>query len=152
MPYGGGDSPELRKVIIDAKCKVFPWIRLNRVIRDIPNQHILAGNENVNLRQLLQQQMKASGLHCKCIRCREVGLNSWDNQASQDARLVTREYNASGATEYFISFESADRRLRHVSMRSKRGSQTQKAMRLISETLCTGTWLSIATMVASRKI
>ena len=111
VPYGGGDSPELRSIIIDAKKKVFPWIRLNRVIRDIPNQHILGGNANVNLRQMLQNQMKKDGDVCHCIRCREVGLNSWSNQASGNARLVVRKYNASEGIEYFLSYESPDERL-----------------------------------------
>ena len=111
VPYGGGDSPELRSIIIDAKKKVFPWIRLNRVIRDIPNQHILGGNANVNLRQLLQNQMKQNGDVCHCIRCREIGLNSWSNQGTDHAGLVIRKYNASNGIEYFLSYESPDERL-----------------------------------------
>jgi ELP3 family radical SAM enzyme/protein acetyltransferase len=90
---------------------VFPWIRLNRVIRDIPNQHILGGNDNVNLRQLLQIEMKKNGDVCHCIRCREVGLNSWSNQGSGNAQLVVRKYNASNGIEYFLSYESPDERL-----------------------------------------
>lgn len=90
---------------------MFPWIRLNRVIRDIPNQHILGGNSNVNLRQMLQQEMRRNGLVCNCIRCREVGLNSWSNQATFGAGLVIRKYNASGGDEYFLSYESPDERL-----------------------------------------
>jgi histone acetyltransferase (RNA polymerase elongator complex component) len=111
VPYGGGDSPELRSIIIDAKKKVFPWIRLNRVIRDIPNQHILGGNDNVNLRQLLQTQMKKDGDICHCIRCREVGLNSWSNQGTEHAELVIRKYNASDGIEYFLSYESPNESL-----------------------------------------
>ena len=111
VPYGGGDSPELRSIIIDAKKKVFPWIRLNRVIRDIPNQHILGGNSNVNLRQMLLSEMKKNGDVCHCIRCREVGLNSWSDQATDDAGLVIRRYNASDGIEYFLSYESPDERL-----------------------------------------
>lgn len=33
-------------------------IRLNRVIRDIPNQHIIGGNQNVNLRQDIQRRLQ----------------------------------------------------------------------------------------------
>jgi histone acetyltransferase (RNA polymerase elongator complex component) len=91
VPYGGGDSPELRSIIIDA--------------------NILGGNANVNLRQMLQNQMKKDGDVCHCIRCREVGLNSWSNQASGNARLVVRKYNASEGIEYFLSYESPDERL-----------------------------------------
>ena len=65
----------------------------------------------MNLRQMLQQEMRRKGLVCNCIRCREVGLNSWSNQATSGAGLVIRKYNASGAEEYFLSYESPDERL-----------------------------------------
>jgi histone acetyltransferase (RNA polymerase elongator complex component) len=35
IPY---DEPTLLKLLIRVKAKVHPWIRLNRVIRDIPTQ------------------------------------------------------------------------------------------------------------------
>jgi histone acetyltransferase (RNA polymerase elongator complex component) len=60
---------------------------------------------------MLQLEMKRNGLVCNCIRCREVGLNSWSNQGTSGAGLVIRKYNASGADEYFLSYESSDERL-----------------------------------------
>ena len=74
VPYAD-QGDDLKELLIWTKARVFPWIRLNRVIRDIPNQHILGGNQNTNMRQELQREMKKRGLDCKCIRCREVGLN-----------------------------------------------------------------------------
>ena len=47
-PYSE-DEEKLIELIIHIKKLVFPWIRLNRIIRDIPNIYILGGNENVNL-------------------------------------------------------------------------------------------------------
>ena len=38
--------------------RVHPWIRLNRVIRDIPEHYISAGNPVTNLRQTLLKRMK----------------------------------------------------------------------------------------------
>lgn len=106
QPYGGGEGPELIDVIIHAKRMVFPWIRLNRVIRDIPNQHILGGNADTNLRQYIQKLMKSKGFVCNCIRCREVGLNNYNRQDVEKAVLFIREYNAQGAREFFLSFET----------------------------------------------
>ena len=101
----------LQELLMWTKSRVFPWIRLNRVIRDIPNQHILGGNSNTNLRQALQKEMKARGMSCRCIRCREVGLNSYSNKKSLGANLVVRKYNGNSGVEYFLSFESDDEKL-----------------------------------------
>lgn len=96
---------ELIELLIKVKSMVHPWIRLNRVIRDIPNNYILGGNDITNLRQVIQREMKASGLRCRCIRCREVKDKVTD---LSQAKLVVREYNASEGMEYFISFENDD--------------------------------------------
>ena len=109
-PYAE-DGDILEELLMWTKSRVFPWIRLNRVIRDIPNQHILGGNANTNMRQQLQIEMKNRGMACRCIRCREVGLNSFSNKKSQGADLIVRRYNGNGGIEYFISFESDDEKL-----------------------------------------
>lgn len=96
---------DLIDVIMDFKNKVHPWIRLNRVIRDIPVSYIHAGNNIPNLRQVLETKMKKQGLKCKCIRCREV-KNKKSN--IDEARMIIRSYPASGGYEYFISIESPD--------------------------------------------
>jgi len=88
------------------KAKVHPWIRLNRVVRDIPSQYILGGINSPNLRQDILSVMKRRGTPCRCIRCREVK----DNQdAIRSSELCIREYEASNGKEYFISFETPDR-------------------------------------------
>ncbi len=99
---------ELIDVIIDFKKKVHPWIRLNRVIRDIPCSYIYAGNNIPNLRQVLENKMNEQGLKCKCIRCREV-KNKKTN--IDEATLFIRSYEASGGYEYFISIESPDNKI-----------------------------------------
>ena len=48
-------------LIVNAKAKVFPWIRLNRVIRDIPNTEIYGGNSNISLRDHLAVVLKQQG-------------------------------------------------------------------------------------------
>merc|ERR1712048_1078637 len=54
-PYPQADLVEL---MIWIKASVHPWIRLNRVIRDIPEHYISAGNAVTNLRQTLLRKMK----------------------------------------------------------------------------------------------
>jgi ELP3 family radical SAM enzyme/protein acetyltransferase len=109
VPYTDKNPEDLIKVLIHVKQRVPEWIRLNRVVRDIPNTtmagetYIYGGNKVTNLRQILAQRMHKKGLFCKCIRCREVGnqTNMFNN-----AIIVYRDYKASGGHEYFISIES----------------------------------------------
>ena len=43
------------------QARVHPWIRLNRVVRDIPSQYILGGLDNPNLRQIVLADMARRG-------------------------------------------------------------------------------------------
>ena len=103
--YESYGQEKLIEVILNVKKKVHPWIRLNRVIRDIPNQYISGGNNVTNLRQHLLKMLKDRGEKCKCIRCREVKGKNID---PKDIKLFVREYDASNGKEYFISFETKD--------------------------------------------
>ncbi|KAG6619393.1 putative elongator complex protein [Phytophthora cinnamomi] len=103
VPY---PDDKLIDLLMDVKAEVHPWIRLNRVIRDIPSQYILGGMDEPNLRQVICNKMIARGTPCKCIRCREVKT---DDAAIATAECVVREYEANEGSEYFISFETPDR-------------------------------------------
>ncbi|CAM9610005.1 unnamed protein product, partial [Discosporangium mesarthrocarpum] len=98
VPYS---EDQLFELIIRVKSRVHPWIRLNRVIRDIPNQYITGGSSLTNMRQVLLQTIKKRGIVCRCMRCREVR-----GQECKDPTLTIRRYAASGGWEYFISFET----------------------------------------------
>ena len=69
-PY---NEEALSEVLATAKRQVHPWIRLNRVVRDIPSQYVLGGVDAPNLRQDVLTLMTNRGERCRCIRCREVG-------------------------------------------------------------------------------
>lgn len=99
-PY---DDATLRDVLVEIKKRIPPYVRINRLIRDIPGGNIIDGNLVTNLRQILQQQ----GTDCQCIRCREPR----DKKISEnEVTLVTRSYPSAGGTEYFTSFESPDKK------------------------------------------
>lgn len=100
-PYSHED---LREVLLDTKQNIFPWIRLNRIIRDITSDYIIASSDTPNMRSELADILKTRGLSCRCIRCREVKGNEWDGYGV----MMIRKYNGSGADEYFISYESYD--------------------------------------------
>ena len=114
IPYAETSPDDLTNLILSAKKKMFPWIRLNRVVRDIPhsdrdgNRVIIDKDRCTNLRQVLQARMKAEGWNCPCIRCREVGLNLKKSESHKYCpRMLVRQYNASRGDEYFISYESS---------------------------------------------
>jgi ELP3 family radical SAM enzyme/protein acetyltransferase len=111
VPY---THEQLMALLIDAKQLVHPWIRLNRVIRDIPNQYIMGGNQVTNLRQVLEKELHRTGKHCACIRCREVRDGDVSSAA---AVLVEREFVSSRGVEMFLSYESPDRRTIHAFLR-----------------------------------
>lgn len=102
-PYG---LEQLTEVILYAKTRVHPWIRLNRVIRDIPIEYVLAGIEVANLRQLLAVKLRSRGERCRCIRCREVKGDKAVSSLVEQSVLVEREYAASKGKEVFLSVES----------------------------------------------
>lgn len=107
IPYADTDGDALLSLICSVKAAVHPWVRLNRVVRDIPNQSIIGGNNVTNLRQELARELERRRLRCKCIRCREVK----DAQMDLDlAKLCIRRYATNGGVEYFLSFETPDRK------------------------------------------
>jgi ELP3 family radical SAM enzyme/protein acetyltransferase len=111
MPYTEKNPESLINVLLDMKKKIPPWIRLNRVVRDIPNtaidgtKYIYAGNKVTNLRQVLHSRLEKQGEFCRCIRCREVKKNLL---MVKYARCIVRKYMSSGGYEYFISIESGN--------------------------------------------
>lgn len=92
-------------LIVKMKKLIFPWIRLNRIIRDIPNDYSLLKDYYSNIRQDAADIVHKDGWHCSCIRCREVKCG----EVNYDKMIMrVRHYNASGGNEYFISLESND--------------------------------------------
>ncbi len=97
QPY---DDETLIALLMAMKQLAPPYVRLERIIRDIPSTSIRAGCLATNLREEVLRRMKARGLHCRCIRCRQVRT-----EANGTFRLVRRTYEAAGGVELFLSFE-----------------------------------------------
>jgi len=112
IPYTEKNPEDLINMLYEMKQKVHPWIRLNRVVRDIPNytrdgeKYIYAGNKVTNLRQILKNRLDKNNKFCGCIRCREVKNK---NEMKKNGRIIIRNYNSSGGKEYFISYESGNK-------------------------------------------
>lgn len=105
---------QLKNLIIKIKQTIPYYVRITRLIRDIPEESIVAGNRITNLRQIIHDEIKGT---CKCIRCREAGHQKNLELRTRNSELVTRRYKASKGIEYFLSFESKDRKVLYAFLR-----------------------------------
>ncbi|MHA1941999.1 MAG: tRNA uridine(34) 5-carboxymethylaminomethyl modification radical SAM/GNAT enzyme Elp3 [Candidatus Hodarchaeales archaeon] len=110
IPY---NSDEVVNVIANIKSITPPFIRIQRVQRDIPAYLITDGVRYGNLRELAEDLLHKNGESCSCIRCREVGHQSNKGDFSyieKEKKIKIKTYNASGGIEHFLSFETMDSR------------------------------------------
>ncbi len=98
QPY---DEETLIQLLMRIKPMVPPYVRIERIIRDIPTPSILAGCRATNLRQLLRDRLRGQPWICRCIRCREPRRQA----TSGTLELRRIDYNASGGREIFLAFE-----------------------------------------------
>ncbi|PIS21102.1 tRNA uridine(34) 5-carboxymethylaminomethyl modification radical SAM/GNAT enzyme Elp3 [candidate division WWE3 bacterium CG08_land_8_20_14_0_20_43_13] len=104
QPYSQND---LTNLLVGIKKNLPEYVRVNRLIRDIPAARIVSGNKQTNLRQDIYKIMKAKGISCKCIRCREIKGQT----PSSQLELKIKKYQASGGEEYFLSWVDEQNRL-----------------------------------------
>ena len=101
-------TQELIDLIVDIKPTIPRYCRVNRVIRDIPSTHVVEGNRRTSLRQDIHAEMKKRGVHCECVRCREVRGKTI---APESLRLDDTIYPTDSAEEHFVSFVTPDDKL-----------------------------------------
>jgi elongator complex protein 3 len=101
QPY---DNDEMVALIADIKAIVPKYVRISRVLRDIPAKFIVGGLKD-SLRDIVKQKMLRQGIRCKCIRCREYGHRLKDGWRIGEPRLTRLDYEASEGQEVFLSFE-----------------------------------------------
>jgi ELP3 family radical SAM enzyme/protein acetyltransferase len=103
-PYAESDLNSLINILAYYKTKVQPWVRIQRIVRDIPGKSIESGYKKMsNLRQIIHNKMTKDNMKCLCIYCMEIGDKELENLTPY---LVVREYKASEGTEYHISIEA----------------------------------------------
>jgi elongator complex protein 3 len=101
QPY---DFDTMLNLMVDIKSSVLKYVRISRVLRDIPPKFIVAGLKD-SLRDVIKQRMKQQAIECKCIRCREYGHRAQNGWEIGEPRMVRMDYEASGGREIFLSFE-----------------------------------------------
>ena len=99
VPY---DDELLKEVLKDVKKITPPFVRIDRLVRDISKKWVAAGTKATNMRQYIQLEMKTEGWSCQCIRCREVKARDYlTNPELHDLVIDTL-----GGIEHLLTFES----------------------------------------------
>ncbi len=93
---------ELKCVLKEISALTPPWVRVDRLVRDISRKWVAAGTVKTNFRQVVEEELKKEGRPCRCIRCREVGGGEYD---LNDLEFNEIEYATVGGKEIFLSFE-----------------------------------------------
>jgi len=101
QPY---DDDTMINLVADIKSIVPKYVRISRVLRDIPSKFITAGLKD-SLRGIVKEVMRQRAMRCSCIRCREYGHRAQDGWEIGQPRLVRMDYEASDGREVFLSFE-----------------------------------------------
>ena len=114
---------ELIHFIADLKPSIPPYCRVNRIIRDIPSTHIIAGNKRTSLRQDIMAEMEKRGTKCGCIRCHEV-RGQYVNAAN--LKLEDLVYPAAYAEEHFLTYRTVSGRIAGYLRLSLPGSSEER--------------------------
>ncbi|RLF02907.1 MAG: tRNA uridine(34) 5-carboxymethylaminomethyl modification radical SAM/GNAT enzyme Elp3, partial [Thermoprotei archaeon] len=101
QPYG---DDLLIDTLIKIKKITPPFVRIDRLVRDISKQWVSAGTYLSNMRQVIHHKMATENWQCQCIRCREArGKSIPDDRTLHDLAIPTL-----GATEHFLTYESSN--------------------------------------------
>jgi elongator complex protein 3 len=107
VPYSNEIMTEL---VAGIKSLVPGYVRISRVLRDIPSNYIVGGLKD-SMRGAVKQIMKESGKECRCIRCREYGHRLASGMEPGEPKLVRKDYEASEGREIFLSYEDENETL-----------------------------------------
>ena len=94
----------MTNLITDIKSIVPKYVRISRVLRDIPSKFIVGGLKD-SLRDVVKDQMKRLAIECHCIRCREYGHRAQGAWEIGEPCITRMDYVASDGKEIFLSFE-----------------------------------------------
>lgn len=103
QPY---DTETAADLLARMKAALPPWVRIQRIQRDIPSRLIADGVRTSNVRELALARLAEEGRACRCLRCREAGRRASPPPGS--FRMFETEYLASDGREVFLSFEEPE--------------------------------------------
>ena len=118
---------ELVELLANVKQQIPSYMRIQRIMRDIPADLIEAGCKKSNLRQLVQKRLEELNSKCNCIRCREYGIANksliTNNKKFEEIKLYRHDYEASNGQEIFLSYENKKEDLLFAYLRLRKPSE-----------------------------
>jgi len=108
QPYG---DEEMIDLLIAIKALIPKYVRVSRLMRDIPSKFIIAGSRDLALRGTIKKKMGQTGLRCSCIRCREYGHRLRDGWSIGKPWLTRLDYETLGGKEVLLSYEDENETL-----------------------------------------
>ncbi len=108
QPY---KDEQMIDLLANIKSLLPKYVRVPRLMRDIPSKFIIAGCSDLALRQTVARRMSELNLHCQCTRCREYGHRLRDSWIIGKPRLTRLEYDASQEKEIFLCYEDENETL-----------------------------------------
>lgn len=105
LDYHPYNDEVLTHVLADCEREVPEYVRIIRIIRDIPATYIIASSKKSNLRESVDEYQLARGVRQKDIRAREVR----DMEVSlSDFTLTNVIYDTATGTEVFLQYENKE--------------------------------------------
>ncbi len=102
------DSETASSLISAYLAEIPPWIRIQRMQRDIPVKFIEAGVKRSDLRNMAEERSRKNQIKTHEIRSREIGFT---DSGSTNFTLNRLDYDAGGGREIYLSFENEEETL-----------------------------------------
>ena len=97
-PYS---KEKIQDLLVAMLRNVPRYCRVMRVMREIPPEYIVAGTKRIDLRAVIEKELRKKRIKLKEIRYREIGFAKKEN-LNLDLKLKITKYNASKGKEYFL--------------------------------------------------
>jgi elongator complex protein 3 len=98
-------------LLVAIKASIPKYVRISRLMRDIPGKFIVAGSRDLALRGTVRKKMGQAGVRCRCIRCREYGHRRTDGWSIGVPSLTRLDYETTGGREVFLSYQDENETL-----------------------------------------
>jgi elongator complex protein 3 len=102
--YVPPDTESIIELLTYYMQKIPPWIRIQRIQRDIPVKFIEAGVKRSDIRNLIEDNLRERNIVSREIRSREI----FKIEKDQPILLKRNDYDAGFGKEIFLSYETED--------------------------------------------
>ena len=110
--YDPPDDEYVIKLLKEVFKIIPPWVRVQRVMRDIPRDAIDAGPRKSHMRDIVIRELEKEGVRIREMRYREVGfkyIREGITPNLNNVELKRIDYDASWGKEVFLSVEDAEK-------------------------------------------